>query len=290
MQFEYFRPQSMNEALRFLADHKKEAMILAGGTDVINGLRTGKQAAKYLVDIGHLADMKGIHPADDGLFIGALAKVRDIERSPLLVDGWRVIAQAAGTLASAQIRNLATIGGNICNASPSADMAPALLVLDSMAEIAGIEERHRVPLDQFFKGPGKTILAPGQILIGFHVGRQLPNTAGYYIKRGVRRAMDCAIVGVAALASTSDGHLSKVRIALGAVAPTPFRAYKAEQFILEQGDLDQTTISKAARIASEACRPIDDVRSRAWYRRRMVEVETNRALGWVAKELKWGEG
>jgi len=292
MKFEYIRARTLEEALQVLADYGPEARVLAGGTDLLPEMRSGKLAPRYLIDISRLAELQGIRATEEegeeGLIIGALTTVREVETSPLLVGGYRVLAQAAGTLGSVQVRNRATIGGNLCHAAPSADTAPALLVLDAQAEIAGPEGRERIPLEQFFLGPGQTILGPGQLLVNLYLPRPAAGTAGVYIKHSLRRAMDLAFVGVAALLSVSDGHLQKVRIALGAVAPTPMRARRAEEVLLARGDLSPATIAEAARVAAEEARPIDDIRSTAWYRRRMVEVETRRALAQAAEAITEG--
>lgn len=292
MKFEYIRARTLEEALQLLADCGPEARVLAGGTDLLPEMRSGKLAPRYLIDISRLAELQGIRATEEegeeGLIIGALTTVREVETSPLLVGGYRVLAQAAGTLGSVQVRNRATIGGNLCHAAPSADTAPALLVLDAQAEIAGPEGRERIPLEQFFLGPGQTILGPGQLLVNLYLPRPAAGTAGVYIKHSLRRAMDLAFVGVAALLSVSDGHLQKVRIALGAVAPTPMRARQAEEVLLARGDLSPATIAEAARVAAEEARPIDDIRSTAWYRRRMVEVETRRALAQAAEAITEG--
>jgi carbon-monoxide dehydrogenase medium subunit len=284
--FEYVRARTLKEALQFLADHGPEACVLAGGTDLLLEMRSGKLSPRYLVDISRLSELRGIRATEEGLSIGALTTVREVEISPLLVDGYRVLAQAAGTLGSVQVRNRATIGGNLCHAAPSADTAPALLALDAEAEIAALGGRERIPLGQFFLGPGQTVLGPDRLLVSLYLPRPAAGTAGVYIKHSLRRAMDLAFVGVAALLSVSDGHLQKVRIALGAVAPTPMRACRAEEVLLDRGDLGSAIIAEAARIAAEEARPIDDVRSTAWYRRRMVEVETRRALAQVAEALR----
>ncbi len=290
MKFEYIRAQSLEDALRLLAEHGPEARVLAGGTDLLLEMRGGKSSPHYLIDISRLAELRGIRVTEEaygeGLAIGATTTVREVETSPLLVGGYRVLAQAAGTLGSVQVRNQATIGGNVCHAAPSADTAPALLVLDALAEIAGPEGREKVPLDQFFQGPGQTALGPDWILVSLHLPRPAAGTGGAYIKHSLRRAMDLAFVGVAALVSVADGSLEKVRIALGAVAPTPMRARQAEEALLACGDLSPATIAEAARVAAEEARPIDDIRSAAWYRRRMVEVETRRALARVAEAIE----
>lgn len=288
MAFDIACPRGLDEALGYLERQEQGARLLAGGTDVMVGMRHGKFSPELLIDLTGIEDLAGIGSSDQfegGLFIGALTKISDVEHAPELVGGWKVLASAAGTLASVQIRNLATLGGNICNAAPSADTATSLLVLDAVAEIAGSDGRSFVPLDEFFTGPGETVVGTRQILKGFHLPPQNEKTAGCYIKHGARRAMDCCTLGVAALISAPGGSVEKARIAIGAVAPTPLRVREAEDALESAGVLNDEAIRKAADLAMQAARPIDDVRGQAWYRKDMVAVDTRRALEAIAEEL-----
>ncbi len=288
MSYELKHPETLEEALQILGG-SNGAKLLAGGTDVMVGMRVGKIDPEMLIDLSRISDLAGIHSShhfSGGLFIGALTRIRDIERAPELGGGWKVLSQAAGTLASVQIRNLATLGGNICNAAPSADTATSLLVLDAAVEIAGSDGRTIIPLEEFFKGPGLTVLGSDRILIGFHLPLQPDRTAGAYVKHGARKAMDCCTLGVAALVSSSEGKIDKARIAIGAVAPVPMRVHAAEDLIQTRGVLTEDVIESAADLAMKAARPIDDVRGQAWYRRDMIAVDTRRALAMIAQELE----
>lgn len=281
MTFEYIRAYSTDEALRLLIAHGSEARLLAGGTDLLLAVRDGRARPKYVIDLNHVAELTGIEPTETGLRIGAMTSMRALGVSPQLAGGYRVLAEAARTVASVQIRNLATVGGNICNASPSADTAPALMVLGAEAEIVGPQGSERLPLEQFFQGPGQTALAANQMLVALHLPRPAEKSGAVYIKHSLRRAMDLAFVGVACLLSAANGQNGRIetaRIALGAVAPTPIRARRAEELIRSRGQLDEETIAEAAKLAADTATPIDDVRATAWYRKRMVEVETGRAL------------
>lgn len=180
-------------------------------------------------------------------------------------------------MASMQIRNLATIGGNLCNAAPSADLAPPLIALEGTAVIAGPDGERRILLDQFFLGPGQTALAPGELLVAVELPVPHPRAAAVYLKNSPRRAMDIAVVGVAAAIAWLDRRCEVVRIVLGAVAPTPLRARRAENLLLGQ-EISQERVAEAARTAAQEAQPIDDVRGSAWYRRRMVDVLVRRAL------------
>ena len=188
-----------------------------------------------------------------------------------------VLAYAASTLASIQIRNLATVAGNICRASPSADMPPALLVLDAVVVLAGQAGERVVPLAEFFTGPGRTVRQPNEFLTEIRVPSPSPHSGAAYIKHSPRRAMDLAVVGVAAAATLQDGLCRNVRIALGAVAATPRRAREAEA-VLEGLEPSAARLAAVARVAATECSPISDVRGSADYRREMVRVNTERAL------------
>ncbi|GIK42598.1 MAG: dehydrogenase [Chloroflexota bacterium] len=286
MTFEYVRPNSLGEAFRLLTEYGPKAKILAGGTDLLLAIRMGKATPRYLIDLSRLAELHGIWATDTGITIGAMTKVREIEISSLLVKDYRILVEAASTLASVQIRHLATIGGNICNASPSADLVPALLVLDAQAEIAGPYGRRTIPLVDFFQGPRQSVLKPTEVLVKLHVPCPAVRSGAVYIKHSLRRAMDLAFIGVANLVSATNGAPDTIRIALGAVAPTPIRARQAEELVLGRGNLNPETIAEAARMAADEAKPIDDVRSSAWYRRRMVEVDTKRALTEAAKIME----
>jgi carbon-monoxide dehydrogenase medium subunit len=217
------------------------------------------------------------------LRLGALATLNDLIRSPIIREHFPVLAYTASKMAGVQVRNLATVGGNLCNASPAADTAPPLIALNARAVIVGKNGERVVPLEEFFVGVGKSVLAPDEILREILVPRLFPPTHASYLKLEHRAAMDIAIVGVAvfvkpAVASGKQAVMGEdVRIVLGAVAPTPMRAKQAEE-ILRGKELTEERIREAARLAAGEAKPIDDVRGSAWYRREMVEVLTRRQL------------
>jgi carbon-monoxide dehydrogenase medium subunit len=289
--FQYAAPEGLDEALDLLRRHAPDARLLAGGTDLLvamreRGLRTG-----WLIDLKRIPGLTGISVKPSGeLRIGALTPVRDVERSPLVREGWLVLSAAAGMLASIQVRNKATIGGNLCNASPAADLAPPLLVLDARAIAAGPDGERAFPIGELFAGPGRTTLS-GEILVGIAVPPMPAGARASYQKHGPRGAMDIAIAGVAVLgvpASEATGtagggaaHWAEVRIALGAVAATPVRAPEAEAF-LRGAPMDGATIREAAQLAAERATPISDVRGSAAYRTAMIAALTRRALEEVA--------
>lgn len=282
--YRYVRARSLDEALHVLRDAEPPAQLLAGGTDLLIKFRKGQPYPRTLIDISEVPELMGIWASEAGLRIGAATAIADIVQSPVLAGGTEILAQAAGKLGSPQIRNRATIGGNLCNAAPSAEMAGPLLTLNAQAEIVSARGRRSVPLDQFFVGPGSTVLQPDEILATLYIPWPASDTQGIYIKHSVRKAMDLAIVGVSVTLSMKAGK-PDTHIALGAVAPTPIRARKAEQCIAAAGRLDDAVIAEAALLAAQESAPISDVRASAEYRRDMVQVLTARALRQVHAQL-----
>ena len=274
--FDYFAPRTLAEACGILDSHNGDARVVAGGTDLLLKMKAGRAAPKVVVNIKRIPELRGLTFAAQ-LNLGALTTLEEIKRSPIIHEHYPALAAAASTMASAQIRNLATVGGNLCNAAPSADLSPILIAMRAVARITGPGGERRVPLDEFFTGPGSSVLMPGELLVALKVPR--PDGPSLYLKHAPRECMDIAVVGVglAIDVETSRRDVSTARIVLGAVAPVPMRAVRAEQE-LNGKQLTPERIVRAARIAAEECAPIDDVRGSAWYRRKMVEVMVRRGL------------
>jgi carbon-monoxide dehydrogenase medium subunit len=278
--FDYVRARSAEEALCLLQQADLDAKVLAGGTDLLTALRHGKACASTLVDISDVEELSRMEVGDQGLYIGACTKIADIVRSSLIRSDYGVVYQAARELGSSQIRNLATIGGNLCNAAPSAEMAGPLLALDAHADIRSTRGRRLLPLAEFFVGPGKTCVGRDELLVGLLVPEQSRKAAGVYLRHSVNRAMNLATVAVTVVGS--GAHRSRgAQIILSAVAPTPMHAARAEQYLSAQVAPTAWNLAHAARLASEESRPISDVRASADYRREMVRVLTERALAAV---------
>lgn len=278
--FDYFEPTTISEASSLLVEYGKDARILAGGTDLLVRMKRQVLAPRYLINIKNIPGLASIEAGDGVLKIGALATIRDVSASPAVRQHWQVVAEAAQKMASVQVRNLATIGGNLCNAAPSADMAPALVCLGASARIAGPSGDRTVPLEEFFLGPGATVLGQGEILAELIVPMPPPRTGAVYIKHAIRKAMDIAVVGVAVVATLdSPGeHLSDVRVVLGAVAPTPLRAKRTEDVLRGRPiPLDGGVLGEAAEVAMAEAKPISDVRASEYYRRKLVGVLVKRA-------------
>jgi len=276
-ELEYFEPPSLAEALSFLAAHRGEARVVAGATDLLVDMRLKGLAPKYLVNINKLKELSYIREEGDALAIGALTRIRDLERAPLLRERYPAIVEAAAQFGSIQIRNLATLGGNLAHATPSAEMAPPLLVYEASVKVAGPGGERMVPLTDLFTGPGSTVMAPDEVLTEVRIPVPPQGWGSAYLRLCVREALDIAIVNVAAGLALTDGRVREVRIALGAVAPTPLRAGRAEAALTGKAPEDGT-LAEAARLAAAEASPISDVRASAEYRREMVEVLTGQAL------------
>jgi carbon-monoxide dehydrogenase medium subunit len=272
--FEYFEPRSLPEAVALLVRYGGRAQPLAGGTDLLVELKEQLRHADCVVNIKKIPGIDELRfDPRQGLRIGALATTRDIELSSVAQKHFPSLVQAVRELGSIQVRNRATVIGNVCRASPSADTLPPLIADQASVFIRGEHGERSLPLEEFFTGPGKTVLRPGELVTEIVVPAPAPHTGKVYIKHGRRKAMELATVGVAVTA-TRDGD---VRIALGAVAPTVIRARKAER-MLSGKRIDGALIEAAARAATEEASPISNVRASAAYRREMVRVLTKRAL------------
>ncbi len=286
--FEYHSPRSLPEALRLLQELGDGARLIAGGTDLLLRMKQGQLAPRALIDLRRAAELHGISfSPEEGLRIGAAVTLRELQRSPLVRDHCPCLCETASWMASEQVRSLATVGGNLCNASPAADLAPPLMVLDAQAVLVGPQGERRLPVEAFFLGPGQTALDRGELLKEVLV----PPTPGnaLYLKHAPRAFMDIAVVGVAVHLRMERGLARAVRIALGAVGPTPLRAGPSEA-LLEGSAPTASLLEEAADLAARACSPIDDLRGSAWYRRRMVRVLTRRALDRLCAASLVGEG
>jgi CO/xanthine dehydrogenase FAD-binding subunit len=277
--FEYLKPESFEEAIKILRKYEGKIRPLAGGTDLFIAMKEKGAAWENILDLKGIADHDFIREADGRIEIGALATIRSVETSPLLKEKIPFLADAAGKIGSVQIRNRATLGGNLCNAAPSADMAPALLCLGAEAEIVEEAGARRIPLEDFFVGPGKTALRDSALLRKVLIPLPPANSTGVYFKESPRRAMDLAVVGVSCLLTLDPARRKCLdcRIALGAVAPTPMRAKKAEMLLIGR-EVTEKEIAAAGEMASEEARPISDVRGSAEFRREMVKVFVKRGV------------
>jgi CO/xanthine dehydrogenase FAD-binding subunit len=280
--FAYIRPRTVEEALSLLDEHREAAKLLAGGTDLLPQLK-GRQVdlPRYVIDLKRIAGLDGITYDDRaGLTIGALTTMSAIAESAVLRDRCPLLIRTALSMASPQVRNRGTFAGNICNAIPSADSAPSLLALEAKVRLKGPRGERLVALDQFFTGPRKTIIGLDEILTSIEVPEPSPSSRSVYLKLSPRHSMDLAVVGVAVVGTPREGTCAEVRIAVGAVAPTPRRAPMAEAMLRGQ-KITPEIIDEAARNAVTQCDPIDDHRASREYRCDMVHVMIRRALSQV---------
>ncbi len=276
-EFEYVSPQSVQEACALLVQYGDSARVLAGGSDLLVKMKDGLMQPAYLVSLKNLDSLKAIrYETGTGVIIGARSTHNEVMNNRLLQEKYRSVCEAAHSMAADQIRNIGTIGGNLVNAVPSADLPPILIALDARARIVGTSRERTISLEDFFLGPGKTVLEKGEILAEIIIPDQ-PTTGSNYIKFGLRRAGALAVAGVASSVTVSDGTCRDVRVVLGAVAPTPMRARQAEN-VLRGKKISQELIDEAGRIAGAESKPINDIRGSIEYRRNLVNVLTRRSL------------
>ncbi|MCB0153740.1 MAG: xanthine dehydrogenase family protein subunit M [Anaerolineae bacterium] len=282
--FAYLEPATLTEAVAMLAQHQGQAHLLAGGTDLLVEIKEQVRRPETVINLKKIAglDQLQFDPAG-GLRLGALVTARQVETSPVVQRHYAGLAQDVRELGSMQIRNRATVAGNICRASPSADTPPPLIAAGARLRLVGPAGAREVLLESFFSGPGQTVLAPGEIVTEIVVPAPPPHTAQVYLKHGRRRAMELATVGVAVWLTMAGEVCQTVRLVLGAVAPTPLRVQAAEA-VLTGHPLTDALIAQAADIAMQTARPIDDVRASAAYRREMVGVLTRRAMRQAVEE------
>jgi CO/xanthine dehydrogenase FAD-binding subunit len=277
--FDFYQPATLAEASRLLKENGPGGRFLAGGTDLVIAMKEKGLLPKYIVDLKRVPGLSGIRENNDGtITIGALTTMYAIETSPVITKKYPFLAQSAAEVGSIQIRNRATIGGNMANATPSADVAPSLIALNATAKTASADAERTVALEEFFRGPGQNIMNADEILTEITIPKTGTQLVSEYIKFSPRDMMDLAYIGVAVAYNLgSDKKCQGVRIVLGAVAPTPIRAKNSEA-LLEGKVLTEELATKVGDEAAKESKPISDVRSSADYRRAMVGVMTKRAL------------
>ncbi len=287
-EFDYIKPQSLTEASQFLANHAGEARPMLGGTDIFVRMRDRAWCDRYLVDVKGLGRVHEIdYSPTDGLFIGAAVNMNRVIAFPAVRECYGVLARAAESCASYQIRTRATIIGNICNASPAGDTLGACLLFRGVLDVHGVDGMREVPLESFFRGPGKTTLQPGDIVTSIRLPVLRDGTVGTYIKLGRNRLSDLAIVGVTVVGWPDEKVVSgfHLRLALASVAPVPLIVDGVEALLADY-QTNEARIMEAAQLAMDACDPIDDVRASARYRKYMVRNLSIRGLTEVWQQLK----
>jgi carbon-monoxide dehydrogenase medium subunit len=287
-EFDYVKPSTLDEASHFLAEHNGEARPFSGGTDCFVRMRDGFLTPKYMVDIKGLAGTQELtYDPKNGLTIGAGVPMNKVIAFPAVHECYPILAEAASTVASYQLRSRATIVGNICNASPAGDTIGACVVLGGVLNVYGLDGYRSEPLESFFKGPGRTTLKPGDVVVSIKLPIPPAQYAARYIKLGRNKLGDLSIVGVTALgypdSTLPSGY--QFRISLTSVAPIPLLA-SAAMGILAQKTINEETISEAAQAAMDECSPIDDIRGSARYRKYMVRNLVRQTVTSVWNQIK----
>jgi carbon-monoxide dehydrogenase medium subunit len=277
-EFTYYAPVSVAEAIHLISDDPAHSKVLAGGTDLVLAMEYGHQDARSVIDLKRIAELDGIRGGKSGEWIiGAMTRMADLESHAEIRRDFPALAEAAAVVGGPPTRNRATLGGNVCNASPAADTSPVLLALGAEMVIAGATGDRRIPLHQFWEGPGRTTLAPGELLREIVLPRREAGS-GCAFQRLTRSAMDIALVNAAARVTLDGkGSIAAATVALGAVAPVVITAGELGEALAGQPWTPELR-ARVTALASAAAQPIDDVRASAEYRREMAGVLAARAV------------
>lgn len=281
--FDYIKPTSLKSLIRDLAQVKSEGAILAGGTDLIVRIRSGLTTRRVLFDINDLQEMNGISNEGDCLRMGAAVRIQEVADSNVVRNSAAILSLAASQLGSTQIRNRATLGGNIVGASPAADMVPPLMTMGARLRLQGQQGDREVLLENFIKGPGQTSIRTDEVLTDIIVPKLNGGCQSHFLKIGRRKALAISVVNMAGwIKADQTGLIEDVRIVLGAVAPTAVRAGEAEAFLKGKRP-NRAVMQEAARMAASESRPISDIRGAEQERRLLVEVWTFQLLQRLTK-------
>jgi CO/xanthine dehydrogenase FAD-binding subunit len=286
--FEYHEPSTLEEALHLLSELGGNARVLAGGTDLLVRMKRKVDNPRHVISIARVPGFDQVIPREShGVTVGSAVTAAKLSKHELLMDRFAPIALAAGKLGAPMIRNRATIGGNLVNARPAADFPPPCMVLGATLKLKSMSAERDVPAEEFFRGPGESLIEPNELLVSINMETPPPWSGGAYVKLGARKALEISMVNVAALITLQepDGLILDARIALGAVAPTPVRAYAAEQLLIGEKPSDEL-FQRAGEVGVGMCDPITDHRGTMEYRCMMIEVLTKRALGEATEQAR----
>ena len=283
--YEYFQPQSLDEAFGLMKKYEGRARYVAGGTDAMIRVNQNIWQPEALISLRWIADLCGIKKAGNFLRIGSMTLWQEIETDPLVASQFPALAEAASVVANPQIRNVATIGGNLCNAAPSADGAPPLMVMDAMLIIAGPEGTREVAISEFFKGPGRHCMGPGEVLTVVTIPEMPPQSGTAFLKSG-RVTQDIALANVAVCVQMAGGVCKKCRVSAGAVGPVPLRLEGLETFVVGKEITPEVLLEIQDKAAVEVT-PITDVRSTEIYRRTVTGVMVKRAMEQAIERAKY---
>jgi len=288
--FDYSRATTIDEATGLLQQAQGRARILAGGTDLLVALRERRMTTDLVIDVKSIAELTALrYDAETGLHIGAAVPCWRIYGDTNAANLYPGMVDAVRQIGGVQIHGRASLGGNLCNASPAADSIPALIVHAAQAEIAGPAGRRMVPVEQFCTAPGRTVLGPAELLVALHLPPPAPHSGGAYVRFTPRNEMDISVVGAAAWVQLDDegDRFVRGRVALAAVAPTPLAVPSVDAALVGQPVNDETFVA-AAVAAQVAARPITDMRGTAEYRRQIVGVLVRRALEMAVERARQG--
>ena len=284
--FDYFAPRSLDEAIELLAKHAERARPLAGGTDLLVQMRTGRRTADVLVDVKKIPEANKIDwESERGLTLGAAVPCCRIAEDADVRAHYPGLIDVAEMIGGTPIQGRATLGGNLCNAAPSADAAPILIAYGAVCRIAGPNGERSVPVEEFATAPGLTVLEPNEFLVSLRLPPPSPGSGARYLRFIPRNEMDIAVAGAGVSVRLSNGGFESARIALASVAPTPLFVREAGE-ALAGAPVSDESIGRAAALAKEAARPIDDMRGSIDYRKHLCEVLTRRALHDAVKRAR----
>ena len=275
--FEYLQPTTIQEACSMLSEHGSEAKVMAGGVSLLTLMKQKLVQPRYVVSLDGIPKLRYINLDNGGLRIGALTTHRAIEKSASLAEKWPILTEMASDIGSVQVRNLGTLGGNICHAEPASDPPAVLVALDAAVKLVSSSGERVVPVEEFMVDFYETAISPEEILTEIQIAEQAPGTRGAYIKFNPRSAMDLPVVVVAAFVVPGKGAAKDVKIGLGAVNPRAIRARRSEEVLKSKG-LTEEAIKEAGQLASEDIDPVSDIRGSADYRREVTKVLVARAL------------
>ncbi len=275
--FELEEPTKVNEVCNILQRHEK-AKVIAGGTDLLVNMKKKVITTDMIISLSKIPELNEVSfSGENGIVIGSMVRIVELATSPVIKTNYPGLAIAAGKLGSPQIRNRATVGGNVCSARPAADMVGPLMAYEAIAVIASPGGIREEPIEKIFKGPGQTTLARNEFLTTIKIKQPAHSTGISYIKYGIRHAMEIALVSVTSLVVMEKNNCHSARVVMGAVAPTFIRAPKTEAFLAGKA-ISEKVVEEAGALASQECTPITDIRASADYRRQLVRVLTTRSL------------
>lgn len=276
--FEFFAPKSLKEALDLLHQFGEGAHIFAGGTDILVKMSHGRMEPKALITLETIEGLRDIHlDQTRGLMIGSNTKLVDILGNVEIQNHYPALVDAVKVMANVEVRNMGTVVGNICNAAPSAETGPPLIAMEAVATLLGLGGERQIPLDDFFRGPGLTVMEPGEIMISISIPLPRPNSGASYKRISARCGVDIAPASAGVMVMLDGSTCEDIRLVLGSVAPTPLRARKTEDFMRGQ-KWTNSLIETAGNMAAEESMPITDCRATAEWRKKMIAVLTRRVL------------